>query len=47
MGNKNSLKLRKIKNNKIKVQKKSIFLYDVSKLELKDIIELIEKNGQV
>ena len=47
MGNKNLLKLRKIKNNKIQVKKKSIFLYDVSKLELKDIIELIEKNGQV
>lgn len=47
MGNKNSLKLRKIKNNKIQVKKKSIFFYDVSKLELNDIIELIETNGQV
>ena len=47
MGNKNSLKLKKVKNNKIQLKKNSIFLYDVSNLELTEIIELIETNGQV
>lgn len=47
MGNKNSLKLKKIKNNKIQLKKNSIFLYDVSNLELTEIIKLVERNGQV
>lgn len=47
MENKNLLKLKKIKNNKIQLKKNSIFLYDVSNLELTEIIKLVERNGQV